>query len=157
MSIRPIIQLGNPILRQPSHTVEKGELRTPTFTAMVRDMIETMHHANGIGLAAPQIGINKNVAIINGAHGAFAIINPRIARASFRKETDEEGCLSIPEVFGLVRRSRSIVVTYLDMDGTTKKERVPGLMARVFQHEIDHLHGILFIDRMTRLTRGTVT
>lgn len=157
MSIRPILQLGNPILRQNSRNVERDEMQTPEFQSLVQDMIETMHQANGIGLAAPQIGLNKNIAIINGAHGAFVIINPRIVHASFRKETDEEGCLSVPEVFGLVRRPRSVHVVYVTADGKEIKERISGLMARVFQHEIDHLRGILFIDKMARLTRGTVT
>lgn len=153
--IRRIRTLGDPVLRQRAVPVTNEERQSRDIARLVDDMTATMIDAKGIGIAAPQIGVGKRVAIINGRDGPFAIINPRIIRRSLRTATDEEGCLSIPGVFGLVRRPKTVTVAFTDLDGHAHKDKVTGLLARVFQHEIDHLNGVLFIDRTKAITRGT--
>jgi peptide deformylase len=118
-------------------------------------MVETMHAANGIGLAAPQINRGERIAVIAHADGDFAIVNPRIVRRSILRERSEEGCLSVPGVYGLVDRARAVTVEYTTLTGAPVRRTVRGLLARVFQHEIDHLDGHLFLDRLKKLTVGT--
>lgn len=154
MALRPIRTVGDPILRRPTNDVELSRLGSREMTTLIRDMTDTLADEKGLGIAATQVGSSHRIAIINGEHGPFAIINPRIVKRSIRTETDEEGCLSIPGVFGLVRRAKSVTVAYLDADGTAHREKASGLLARVFQHEIDHLDGVLFIDRMKKITKG---
>src|SRR5690242_14434899 len=134
MATLPITKLGDPILRKVSRTIDLAVISTSEFRRLVEDMIETMHAANGIGIAAPQVGVELQVAIINAKDRPFAIINPRITTKSVRKETAEEGCLSIPGVFGIVKRPKEITVTYIDEDGHEVIIKARGLMARVFQH-----------------------
>ena len=110
-------------------------------------MAKIMAKTDGVGLAAPQIGKNIRLAVINSKDGAFCIINPRITKKSFARELGQEGCLSIPGVFGKVKRHKKIVVTYFDQTGKKIRLAAQGMMARVLQHEIDHLDGILFIDK----------
>jgi len=157
MALRPIRTVGDPILRCPTSDVSASRIASRDVTGLIRDMTDSLADENGLGIAAPQVGSSMRIAIINGEHGPFPIINPRIIKRSIRTETDEEGCLSIPGVFGLVRRARSVTVTYLDVTGATRQEKASGLLARVFQHEIDHLDGVLFIDRMKKITKGTLT
>lgn len=144
---------GRRVLRTKTTPVLAAEI--PTLKPLVLRMVKIMHAASGIGLAAPQIGRTERLAVIAHADGDFAIVNPRILRRSVLTETGEEGCLSVPGVFGYVRRSRAVTVEYWSLEGRRIRRTVRGLMARVFQHEIDHLEGVLFLDRLRRLTHGT--
>lgn len=115
-----------------------------------------MRWANGVGIASPQVGKNIRLALVDTKDGAITVINPVILRHSLRKISGEEGCLSVPSVFGTVKRWRSVTVRYTDALGQVHTERAEGMLARVFQHEIDHLDGLLFIDRAKCLTHGSL-
>ncbi len=130
--------------------------RVAELKAFARDLAASMHAHGGVGLAANQVGRPERVAVIAHVDGDFAIVNPRILRRSLLRETEEEGCLSLPQVFGAVRRARSISVEYWTIEGQRVRRRATGLLARVFQHEIDHLDGFLFVDRTRRVTHGSV-
>jgi len=156
MAKLPIVHYPTPTLKQPSRDLTLKEIRSAETAALIRDMEETMHLANGIGIAAPQVGKNIRLALVDTRHGPIVLANPRIIRGSVRKINGEEGCLSVPGVFGEVKRYRAITVHYLDDHGEVHDERVEGMLARVFQHEIDHLNGTLFIDRVKRITHGTI-
>jgi peptide deformylase len=124
---------------------------------LIAEMIETCRKANGIGLAAPQIGKSIRLCIINLEHVGlppFALVNPKIVGKSFKKIEMEEGCLSIPGIFGIVKRPAKITVKASNLDGKENKFKADGLLARVIQHEIDHLDGILFTTKMIRQTTG---
>lgn len=139
-------------LRQKSVTVKKEEIGLPEFKQLCFNMAETMLNKKGIGLAAPQIGENIRLIIVNVKDGSIIMINPKITNKSLAKEYGEEGCLSIPGVFGQVKRSKKITCKYLDMQGKTIKITALGFLARVIQHEIDHLDGILFIEKAKDIT-----
>jgi len=144
----------NEILRAENKKISQKELKTDEFKRFVFDMAETMRKKDGIGLAAPQVGKNIKMCVINTEKGDLILINPKIIRKSFRKETDEEGCLSIPGVFGKVKRSKKIKVNALNSKGDKISFSASGLFARVIQHEVDHLHGVLFIDKAIEITKG---
>ncbi|MEA3464165.1 MAG: peptide deformylase [Patescibacteria group bacterium] len=141
----PIIINPNPILRKKS--VEIKQIQAKQFQQLCLDMGRTMEEKDGVGLAAPQIGKNIRLIVINTKDGHVCMINPKITKKSWAKEWGEEGCLSIPNVFGQVKRHKKINCEYLDKNGKEIKIIAQGLMARVIQHEIDHLDGILFIDK----------
>ena len=141
----PIITNPNPILYKKS--VEIKQVQAKQFQRLCLDMAKTMKEKDGVGLAAPQIGQNIRLIVINAKDGAICMINPKITKKSLIKEWGEEGCLSVPDVFGQVKRHKKITCKYLDKNGKEKKIQAQGLMARVIQHEIDHLDGILFIDK----------
>ncbi len=147
-----IITHPNPILRKRSEEVTN--LSAASVQTLIDDMIPTMFAADGIGLAAPQIGHNVRIIIVNTKNGPIPFINPIIHAFSFTKEGMEEGCLSVPGIFGVVTRSTEIDVSVTLRDGAAKRFVAKGLQARVIQHEIDHLNGILFIDRAES---GTIT
>jgi len=141
--------LGSPILRQETAPVAKV---TDDIRRLVDDMLATMYAAKGIGLAAPQVGRLERVAVIDVGDNPFAIINPEIVlREGTRKA--EEGCLSIPEVFGDVERAGRVIVRALDRDGKELELEGTDLLATCLQHEIDHLHGKLFLDYLSVLKR----
>ncbi|MFH0854383.1 MAG: peptide deformylase [bacterium] len=161
-----ILTVPNPILRQKAMEIEKKEICSENFRQFVFDMTETMKKSNGIGLAAPQAGKSIQVICIDSQeldirgnirkenypnleyNESLIFINPRITRKSLIKNVIEEGCLSIPGKTGNVKRSKKANVTFLNMEGKKLKLKATGLLARVLQHEIDHLNGILFIDKM---------
>jgi peptide deformylase len=155
MAILKVSRMGHPVLRRVARAVERGEIRDPRFQKFVDDMIETMHEYNGVGLAAPQVheGLRVFVAMIDGGEEpqASVIINPTITPADDRRVEGWEGCLSIPDVRGLVPRSAKIVVKALDRQGRGVEIEAEDFPARVIQHETDHLDGILFVDRMSSL------
>lgn len=122
-------------------------LESAEFKQLLKDMTLTMLEKDGVGLAAPQIGKTIKLAIIKTKDGPIAFINPEIIKKSWAKEWGEEGCLSVPNVFGLVRRHKKISCRYQDKQGKKKVIETKGIMARILQHEIDHLEGILFIDK----------
>lgn len=153
MTSRTVLTSPNAELRVVSSEFPVAEFGTKETKALTRDLIETMRVENGIGIAAPQIGVHKRMIIVDvGNNQPQAFFNPKITSKSFSKIESEEGCLSVPGVFGIVKRHRSVTVTAQTIDGISQTFRAEGLMAIVFQHEIDHLDGILFIDKVLRYT-----
>jgi len=120
---------------------------------LVLAMGKIMKKNKGIGLAAPQVGLSRQIIIVSTANGLLALINPKLSQRSLRKEIEEEGCLSCPEDMGLVKRSRSVVVKAFDAQGKKFEFKAEGLFARVIQHEFDHLKGILIIDKFEKENR----
>lgn len=150
MAILQIRTFGDPALRQEARSVEKI---TDDHRRLIADMFETMRNAPGVGLAAPQVGVLERVFVweVEEEHGA--LINPVIVARSQETVTDEEGCLSLPGLAYEVERHGSVTVEARDETGEPVSVSGDGLLARVFQHEIDHLDGILFIDRIDEESR----
>ena len=144
---------GDPVLRQVAPPVREI---TPEIQRIIADMTETMWHQVGIGLAAPQVGLPYRILVMDdGKGGAQALINPVIeSRTGTVRE--EEGCLSVPGIFAEVDRSKTITVSATDADGQPVSFEAGGLKARIVQHELDHLDGILFIDRLPPVTRDRI-
>jgi peptide deformylase len=145
--------LGDPILRQKAAQV--GDISDAT-RKLIRDMFETMYAEEGVGLAAPQVGVSERIIVVdphNDEVAAFALINPEIVDTSKETEKGEEGCLSIPGLRDLVERSVRVVVRGTTVEGEPRELELSGLPARIIQHEIDHLDGILFFDRLSPLKR----
>jgi peptide deformylase len=145
--------LGDPILRQKAAQV--GEISDAT-RKLIRDMFETMYAEEGVGLAAPQVGVSERIIVVdphNDEVAAFALINPEIVDTSKETEKGEEGCLSIPGLRDLVERSVRVVVRGTTVEGEPRELELSGLPARIIQHEVDHLDGILFFDRLSPLKR----
>ena len=164
MALREIIFLPEPILRRKAKPVTKFDKE---LQVLIDDMIETMREAPGVGLAAPQVNIPQQLAVIEYAEGEdeeeenedtppkpkklYVLINPEIVKASEEKIMGVEGCLSIPGIQGEVERHEAIQVKALNRYGKQQKLKVDGWMARIFQHEIDHLNGVLFTDLAARV------
>jgi peptide deformylase len=157
MSILKVARMGHPVLRERARPVEPSELKHPLLQKLIDDMIETMHEYNGVGLAAPQVheDIRIFVALLEEDPGpkseAAAIINPEIVPVGATKSEGWEGCLSIPDIRGMVPRWTDISVRALDRKGKPVELPLKGFAARVAQHETDHLDGVLFFDRMTSM------
>ena len=169
MTLRQIVTLPEPVLRRKAKPITKFDKNLQT---VIDDMIETMRDAPGVGLAAPQINISQQLAVIEYAEDEddedendgmdekpkpikpkqlFVIINPEIVKASEEKVVGIEGCLSIPGLLGEVERHEALQVKALNRYGKPVKLKVDGWLARIFQHEIDHLNGVLFTDHATRV------
>ena len=151
--ILPIIIDPDRILRKKSISLSVGQIKSSEIQELISDMTLTMLKKDGVGLAAPQIGKNINIVIINTSDGQITLINPVIIKKSWTKEWGPEGCLSIPNTFGQVRRHKKILYTYLDKNGIKVKKTAKGLLARIVQHETDHLAGILFIDKAKEIKK----
>jgi peptide deformylase len=161
VAILKVAQLGHPVLREPSLPVPPEQIRTPDFRRFIDDMIETMHAYDGVGLAAPQVHVPWRVATIEvsgnprypeaPAVPLTVLVNPEIRAAGEEKEVDWEGCLSVPDLRGKVPRVRVIEVRGLDREGRLIVFRAEGFAARVVQHEVDHLDGKVYLDRMDDL------
>jgi peptide deformylase len=149
MSLLKLHLLGSPVLRQRSDEIATVDAET---RRLIDDMFETMAAARGVGLAANQVGAARRVAVIDADGDRFAMVNPVIVSTEGRS-TSEEGCLSIPDVYGDVTRPERVVLEALDQDGKLFRKEVGGLVARAIQHEIDHLDGILFFDHLSPLKR----
>ena len=154
MTVRQLHLLGSPVLRQravPVATVDDGVRR------LVDDLFETMHLAKGVGLAANQVGVAQRVAVVDVGDDfppPLVMVNPRLVRVSDEVEAAEEGCLSIPEIYGEVERPLHVTLEALDRDGRPYRVDVSGYKARAVQHEIDHLDGVLFLDHLSAVKRG---
>jgi peptide deformylase len=161
MALRKIITLPEPALRRKARTVTKFDKNLQT---LIDDMIETMREAPGVGLAAPQVNISERLIVVEYAEEEeegeaqpekpkklFVMINPEIVKSSPETLMGVEGCLSIPNLVGEVERHAAIQVKGLNRHGKPAKVKAEGWLARIFQHEIDHLNGILFPDRATRV------
>jgi peptide deformylase len=158
MSIKPLIILPDPVLRQLSKPVERVDA---PLRKLADDMLETMYDAPGIGLAAIQIGEPLRMLVIDLAKegeppAPHVFINPEILGSSDQRSVYEEGCLSIPDYYAEVERPASVRVKYLDRDAKLQEMQAEGLMATCLQHEIDHLNGVLFIDHISKLKRDMV-
>ena len=154
MTVRTLHLLGSPVLRQRSAPVARVD---DEVRALVEDLFETMRAARGVGLAANQIGVARRVAVVDVGEDdppALVLINPVIKERAPEQETAEEGCLSIPEIFGDVQRSARLVLEALDVNGKAYRVEVGGYKARAIQHEIDHLDGVLFLDHVSAVKRG---
>jgi peptide deformylase len=157
MSILKVARMGHPVLRERARPVAKSDLRDPLMQKLIDDMIDTMHEYHGVGLAAPQVheGFRLFVALLDEDPGAKSeaavIVNPEIVPSGSSKEEGWEGCLSIPDIRGMVPRFTDITVAALDRDGKAIELRLKNFAARVAQHETDHLDGVLFFDRMTSM------
>ncbi len=160
MTLRKIVTLPEPVLRRKAHAVTKVDKNLQT---LIDDMIETMRDAPGVGLAAPQIGLSERLIVVEYCERAedvdkeeapkkvWAVLNPEIVKASEEKLLGVEGCLSIPGLVGEVERHAAIQVKGLNRHGKPLKIKAEGWLARIFQHEVDHLNGVLFTDRATRV------
>ncbi len=154
MTVRTLHLLGSPVLRQKAKVVAQVDDAVRT---LVDDLFETMRAARGVGLAANQIGVARRVAVVDVGEDApppLVLINPVIVERGDEVETAEEGCLSIPEIFGDVERRAHVVVEAIDRDGRPYRAAADGYKARAIQHEIDHLDGILFLDHLSAVKRG---
>jgi len=150
MPTRKIVTIdeGNSVLTTRAVEVDPGEFGTEALETLISDMADTMTAAEGVGLAAPQVGVAKRIFVADTEAGPIALINPKFTKISRRTDKYEEGCLSIPGKFGIVRRSREVTVEALTADGEKITFTAKGFFARVMQHELDHLDGILYIDRI---------
>jgi peptide deformylase len=160
MSIRDIYKFPHPVLRLKAKPVKDFDQE---FQTLVDDMLETMRQAPGVGLAAPQVGESLQLVVVEFGHEddetvpkkTYVIVNPEIVKRSEELVTDVEACLSVPELAGEVERHQSIVVKAQDRHGQQRKLTLHGWLARIFQHEIDHLNGVLYIDHATHVFRPT--
>ena len=157
MAIRPIVIIGNPILRKKAKVVPPNKIRTMEMRTLIKDMQETMQAAKGMGLSAPQISVLKQVVVIDIPYEVephsvwnkaldYVLINPRITEVGPKTESFWEECLSVPHLKGFVTRPIQITVEYLDQEANECSLKLENFMATVFQHEIDHLDGKLYID-----------
>lgn len=144
-----ILQENDAVLRKKAVPVENP--KSPEIQKMIQDMIEAMKLANGIGLAAPQVGYSLRIFTVNVEAKIYVFINPEIKDLSHEKVPFEEGCLSLPRIWGPVIRPKKLTVKAFDENGQSVKIRAKGLLARVIQHEMDHLNGVLFIDKAEKL------
>ncbi len=158
MSVLDVRCIGDPILRKKARPVRAGD---PNLPRLVRDMIDTLHAENGVGLAAPQVGISVSLLIFDLSTNEaridpVALINPRLVEACTPELQDfDEGCLSIPGIRHIVKRPACITVEALNIQGKRVLiEKADGLLARVLQHEMDHLNGVLFLDRLDEAERA---
>jgi peptide deformylase len=159
MAVRKIIRMGNPMLRQPAQPVALEELHSPWFERLVEDMVDTLHDYGGIGLAAPQIAEPWRIALIEIAGGPSrygdipqvpltVFVNPEIEVLSDVPAGYWEGCLSVPGLRGFVERPQHVQVRYQGITGDSYELELRGFIATVFQHELDHLNGRLYIDHI---------
>jgi peptide deformylase len=157
MSILKVARMGHPVLRERAQALDKSVLKDPLLQKLIDDMIETMHEYHGVGLAAPQVheGLRLFVALLDEDPGpkseATVIVNPEIVPSGSTKEEGWEGCLSIPDIRGMVPRFTEVTVSALDRHGKTVELQLKNFPARVVQHETDHLDGVLFFDRMSSM------
>ncbi len=167
MSLRDIIGPDNPLLRKKAKAV--SDPTNPAIQKLIDDMIETLRAAPGVGLAAPQVAVGQRLAVIEYSEGddtelpegtepkpkkLYVIINPEITARSEEMVDDPEGCLSLPGVYGNVLRHKVVTVKALNRKGKPIKIKAEGWLARIFQHEIDHLDGVLFIDKASKIWRA---
>jgi peptide deformylase len=153
MSIRELRFMGDPVLREKSDPVEgvTDEIRT-----LITDLFDTMYAEEGVGLAAPQVGVPQRVIVVDPRDEdiePFALINPEILHVGEELARDEEGCLSIPGLKEIVERPATVRVAAVNIEGNRIEIDAGGLLARILQHEVDHLDGILFLDRVSALKR----
>lgn len=141
---------NNKILRNKSVELTDEEIKSEEIQQLIKNMAITMLDKDGAGLAAPQVGKNIRLFVVETKDGSLVFINPKITRKFFKKEIDTEGCLSLPGIWGKVKRNYRVKVEFIDKNGNKQSLKAQGLLARVIQHESDHLDGILFIDKIEK-------
>ncbi len=154
MAVREIIKYPHPLLRKKAEDVKEID---DSIKELIKDLEDTMYAAPGVGLAANQIGVSLRVAVVNvlgpeRKDGLIVLINPEIVHQE-GEESAEEGCLSLPGIWEVVKRAKMVVVRAQNLDGKTVELEGTGLLGRAYQHEIDHLNGIVFLDRLNALKR----
>ncbi|OGY81679.1 MAG: peptide deformylase [Candidatus Kerfeldbacteria bacterium RIFCSPHIGHO2_12_FULL_48_17] len=156
MSILPVLKHPDKRLREVAKNITLEKLRSKEVQALIEDLTDTMIADDGIGIAATQVGTPHQVFVLGGKtrHDAQVFVNPKIVSFSQRETYMEEGCLSVPGVYGLVKRPVKVRLKALDRHGKPVDVKATGLTAKVFQHEVDHLNGILFIDKAERIVSG---
>jgi peptide deformylase len=157
---REILQLGNPTLREPAQIIENFE--DPVLQGWIDELLQRMEQANGVGIAAPQVGISKQLLIVasrptprypdSPEMPPLPMLNPKLVAHSTEMEKGWEGCLSVPGIRGLVSRYTSVTVEFLDRYGQSHRQTFHDFVARIFQHEYDHLQGVVFVDRVEQTT-----
>jgi len=155
MSHLDVLKNPNKELRVKSRDVSVEDILSSNMQALVDNMIETMVAENGVGLAAPQVNEHVRLIVCDTGHKTEAFFNPVIIKTSNRSIDSEEGCLSIPDVYGIVKRHKSVKVEAFNRAGKPVTIKTGGLLAIIFQHEIDHLNGVLFIDRAHKIDQIT--
>ena len=153
MAVRKLRFMGDPVLREKAAPVDRV---TDEIRSLIADMFDTMYAEEGVGLAAPQIGIAGRIIVVDSRDEGsepFALINPEVVHFSENVVRDEEGCLSIPGLKEIVERPAAVRVAALGIDGERIDIEAEGLLARILQHEVDHLDGILFVDRVSAIKR----
>ncbi|HTX86880.1 MAG TPA: peptide deformylase [Candidatus Nanoarchaeia archaeon] len=151
--ILKILTLPAESLRKKSEAIGEDRITAKEFEELCDDLAETMVQKEGIGLAAPQIGRNVRLIVVNTKKGPIMLFNPKIVKKSWLKEWGEEGCLSVPLIFGDVKRHKKITCVFCNRQGAKNRIKASGMLARVIQHEIDHLDGILFVDKAKNLKK----
>ena len=153
--IHKIRKYGDPVLRKECDRVEKID---DDILELLDDMVETMHDANGIGLAAPQIGVNKKIFVLDLGDGHIRkVINPEFLEFSDETEENEEGCLSVPGIYKKVKRSSKVKIKYMNEKWEEVTEEAEGLLSRALQHENDHLDAVLFVDKIAPVAKRLVS
>jgi len=155
--LRPIIKYGTDVLHAPARPVERVDSE---IQRLIDDMVETMYAAPGVGLAAPQVGVSLRIFVVDlsvgrAPNGLIVLVNP-VFETIEGMQTEEEGCLSVPGFNATVVRPERIVATGLDRDGTPRRHEASGLLARAFHHEMDHLDGTVFLDRLRGIKRDVI-
>jgi peptide deformylase len=164
MAIRKVARMGHPVLRQVGRELSPKEIKSPEIQRLIEDMAETMHEYGGIGIAAPQVHESLQLALIEfeedserypdmGEQPLMVVINPKITVLDEKEQGFWEGCLSVPELRGLVHRPRKVQIDYLDQNAKPQTIVAEDFLATVFQHELDHLGGKLFVDRIKDTTK----
>ncbi len=164
MAIREVTRMGNPVLRKEAEDLSPEEITSQETKELLQDMFDTMKEEQGIGIAAPQIGVSKKVALIavpsdserypeSEESPVLFIFNPKITVLDEELQGFWEGCLSVPGLRGFVERPRKVQIDFLDMNAQAQSIVVEGFLATVFQHELDHLFGKLYVDRITDMSK----
>lgn len=149
MAVLEVLKAGHPVLKQVAQPVDHVNKKMRAF---IEDMAETMYKTDGVGLAAPQVGVSKRIIVVDDGNGLQALINPQIIKAE-GSQWGPEGCLSVPGYFGDVERYEKVTVTAIDPNNKKLRIEAEGFLARIFQHEIDHLEGHLFIEKAVNLKK----
>ena len=149
MAVLEVLKAGHPVLKQVAQPVEHVNKKMRAF---IEDMAETMYKTDGVGLAAPQVGVSKRIIVVDDGNGLQALINPQIIKAE-GSQWGPEGCLSVPGYFGDIERYEKVTVTAIDPNNKKLRIEAEGFLARIFQHEIDHLEGHLFIEKAVNLKK----
>ena len=155
MAIRNVREDGDEVLRKKSRTIEVVDEK---IKELAQDLLDTMYKYNGVGLAAPQVGLLKRIVVIDieDGHGPYVLINPEIIKEKGEQEVDE-GCLSFPNKFAKVIRPAELTVKFTNLDGKTEQLKAKDFLAQAISHEVDHLEGILFVDKMIPGTLEVIT
>lgn len=149
MAVLEVLKAGHPVLKQVAQPVDHVNKKMRAF---IEDMAETMYKTDGVGLAAPQVGVSKRIIVVDDGNGLQALINPQIIKGE-GSQWGPEGCLSVPGYFGDVERYEKVTVTAIDPNNKKLRIEAEGFLARIFQHEIDHLEGHLFIEKAVNLKK----